>query len=138
MDRRSYALQPTRDHIVPVSRGGREKIICCITCNGIKADMLPEVWEAFMEEHPQWWLLTRMELRRIQRAARGLPTLRQKARRHRVLQGSSHAPVIVPKELIYGHREEGNTHRVTAVVEAPAKMETNFLETRTSRLSQGA
>lgn len=130
MDRKSYALQATRDHVMPICRGGGPKVVCCITCNGIKGDMLPDVWEAFMEAHPRWWTLSRLELRRIQRAARGLPTLRQKARRLRVRQGSPRTPVVVPKELIYGHREKGNTDPRAAMVEASAQVrETPVLET---------
>lgn len=100
MDRGNARLQPTRDHVIPRVRGGTLKIICCLACNGIKADMLPEVWAAFMAAHPGWWLLSRVELRAIRRKARGLVP-RKRARRY--LQGTAPAPpVIVPPPLIYG------------------------------------
>lgn len=101
MDRGDARLMPTRDHVIPVSRGGRTKIICCQTCNGMKADMLPAEWSAFMEDNPRWWKLTRVELRMIRRKARGLPPRR--SRRLRYLQGTAPAaPVVVPPPLIYG------------------------------------
>lgn len=101
MDRRDVRLHPTRDHVLPICRGGTQKIICCATCNGIKADMLPEVWNAFMEDHPGWWKLSRAELRAIRRKERGLAPRR--SRRLRWLQGTAPAaPIVVPPPLIYG------------------------------------
>lgn len=101
MDRRDARLHPTRDHVLPICRGGTQKIICCQTCNGIKADMLPEVWNAFMEDHPGWWKLSRLELRLVRRAARGLPP--RTPHHRRVLQGGAPtAPIVVPPPLIYG------------------------------------
>lgn len=45
----------TRDHVVPKSRGGREKVWACRQCNELKRDMLPNDWRAFMECYPEWW-----------------------------------------------------------------------------------
>lgn len=97
MNSRDVRLHATRDHVVPVSKGGKVKLICCITCNGIKGDMLPEQWGAFMAAHPSWWLLTKYELRVIRRAELGLPTIRH-ARRARAIK---RVAVVVPPELIY-------------------------------------
>lgn len=103
MNRADARLLPTRDHVIPICRGGKVKIICCQTCNGIKADMLPDVWNAFMDENPRWWALSRVELRMIKRQALGL-SVRKKSRRLRfVLQGTAPAPpVVVPPQLVYG------------------------------------
>jgi hypothetical protein len=46
---------PTRDHTFPKSLGGRKTVLACGTCNQIKGNMLPEVWQAFMEANPRWW-----------------------------------------------------------------------------------
>lgn len=94
MSSRDARLHPTRDHVTPVSKGGTRKLICCFTCNAVKADMLPEAWEAFRIAHPSWWLLTKLELRRIRRQALGLPS-----RRRRPYPKS---PIVVPPELIFG------------------------------------
>lgn len=103
MDRGSVRLHPTRDHVIPRCRGGTEKIICCLTCNGLKADMLPEEWSAYMMANPGWWLLSRAERRARRRA-----TLRQydhPDKRGNIIrrrQGSPPMPpVIVPPELIF-------------------------------------
>lgn len=48
-------LWPTRDHVVPLSKGGRETVWACFLCNQLKADMMPDDWEAFMASFPQWW-----------------------------------------------------------------------------------
>lgn len=105
MDRGSWKLVPTRDHVMPVSRGGTRKIICCLTCNGIKGDMLPQQWEIYMANNPGWWLLSKAE-RRQRRGAkqqkydypngngdliRGRPSR----------QGSEKLPVVVPPALIF-------------------------------------
>jgi hypothetical protein len=125
MDRRAAWLHPTRDHVLPRSRGGTRTIICCATCNGIKGDMLPLAWEAFMEANPRWWKLSRRELRLLRRDLVQADAFRRIGQR----QGAPPLPpVIVPKELIYGHGEEGNTDRVTAVVGSPAEMEARVLE----------
>jgi hypothetical protein len=109
MSRGDARLHPTRDHVIPVSRGGKVKIICCQTCNGIKADMLPGEWIIYMEENPGWWLLTRKERRERNRArlrVRGVPNQHgdyiRLLNRRRVRQGDAPAPpVIVPPELIW-------------------------------------
>ena len=46
-------LEPTRDHVTPKRNGGREIIICCRQCNGIKGHMLPEQWQSYMAANPQ-------------------------------------------------------------------------------------
>lgn len=104
MDRGDARLLPTRDHVIPLSLGGRTKIICCITCNGIKGNMLPGAWIVFMEQNPRWWLLSRMELRRIRRRAPDASGyIRERPiKRGGVRQGTAPAPpVIVPPELIW-------------------------------------
>lgn len=53
------ALRRTRDHVFPQSRGGSWTVPCCLACNQLKADMLPEQWRAFCEANPSWWLLFR-------------------------------------------------------------------------------
>lgn len=45
----------TRDHAIPKSHGGTLKVSCCIQCNGLKGNMTPDVWAAFMELFPRWW-----------------------------------------------------------------------------------
>lgn len=50
------AVIPTRDHVLPRSRGGRVTVPACWTCNNIKGDMTPQQWEAFMQANPQWWI----------------------------------------------------------------------------------
>lgn len=101
MDRASYRLQPTRDHTIPVCRGGGRIVISCLTCNGIKGDMMPETWEAFMAAHPGWWHLSKAELRRITRAPHGIVVPRRRHVRF-VRQGTPPAPpVVVPPELIW-------------------------------------
>lgn len=47
---------PTRDHVVPRSRGGTETVWCCHQCNQLKADMMPWDWAQFMKANPNWWL----------------------------------------------------------------------------------
>lgn len=43
----------TLDHIVPVSKGGVTRlnnlVLCCFTCNQIKADRTVEQWLAYLE-----------------------------------------------------------------------------------------
>lgn len=86
MNLHDFHLRPTWDHVVPKSRGGRERIVCCHKCNGIKGDIMPDQWAAYMAANPGWWLLTRAE-RRARRVAR---------------QGSAPAPpTVVPPVLIY-------------------------------------
>lgn len=105
MDRRHYWLEPTRDHVVPESRGGRAKIICCRLCNTVKGDAMPERWAAFMIAYPGWWLRTKAELRRAWRTlpADASAQLVIEWPRPPVRQGSPPAaPVVVPPELIFG------------------------------------
>lgn len=56
---RHTELTATIDHIIPLSRGGTNRIenlrLACAACNGRKGDMLPDEWAAFMRKHPGWW-----------------------------------------------------------------------------------
>lgn len=101
MDRGNRRLMPTRDHVLPASRGGTVKIICCLTCNGLKADMMPDEWAGFMEANPGWWVLSRAEMRARRRLAgrlRGVLNVHG----NYVRQGTPPLPpVIVPTELIW-------------------------------------
>lgn len=47
---------PTRDHVYPKSLGGTKTVWACVTCNNMKANMLPEDWRDFMDENPRWWI----------------------------------------------------------------------------------
>lgn len=70
MTRGNASLVATVDHVVPRNKGGgnsRENtVLACRRCNGIKSDMMPEEWAAFMTAHPKWWL-TRAERRKTRR-----------------------------------------------------------------------
>lgn len=99
MNRADRKLHATRDHINPRCRGGGPIVVACITCNGIKGNMLHDVWQAFMAAHPSWWTLTKYELRMIQRAAIGLPTVPRKRAVRFV--SARRLPVVVPPSLIY-------------------------------------
>lgn len=46
---------PTRDHVLPKSRGGQVTVLTCYQCNQMKSNALPEDWERFMRENPEWW-----------------------------------------------------------------------------------
>jgi hypothetical protein len=101
MDVANFHLRPTRDHVIPRSRGGREKVICCWKCNSLKGDMMPDEWAAYMAANPGWWLLTRAQRkhsRRIAARKRGVPNK----------QGHKIMPVVVPPELIWRTRDESS------------------------------
>lgn len=49
------ATHPTRDHVMPRSKGGRKTVWACTKCNNAKGNMLPEEWELFMLKFPEWW-----------------------------------------------------------------------------------
>lgn len=49
------SVAATKDHYLPQSVGGKEVVPCCIQCNKIKADMLPQEWVQFMVNNPVWW-----------------------------------------------------------------------------------
>lgn len=103
MDKRSFKLRPTRDHVIPSSRGGTVKIVCCNKCNSIKADMMPAAWATYMVQNPGWWTLSKAERRRRRRAIHD-PTITWPARVRQ--RGSAPLPpVIVPPELIYTPEE---------------------------------
>jgi hypothetical protein len=48
----------TKDHIVPITRGGVRKVWCCRQCNGLKANMLLDEWHTFMARYPEWWKMS--------------------------------------------------------------------------------
>lgn len=56
---RLTGLERTRDHYIPLSRGGKnvkENIRpACYRCNSIKGNMMPDEWDQFMRENPLWW-----------------------------------------------------------------------------------
>jgi HNH endonuclease len=94
MDKNSETLSATRDHTVPRCRGGSKSaiVICCRKCNGLKGDMLPAEWAAYMTANPGWW-----QTREQKRAEKW-----KVRRKRRELQGyPPPGPVVVPPELIY-------------------------------------
>lgn len=99
MDRNNPRLVPTRDHVVPESKGGREILIACYTCNTIKGDMMPDVWCAFMETFPRWWALSKAELRRCRRENFFTPGYKPPRRLRDLV--ANRRPCVVPPELIY-------------------------------------
>lgn len=46
---------PTKDHVVPKSKGGKLTVLACFQCNQIKSDMMPDQWEEFCRKNPMWW-----------------------------------------------------------------------------------
>lgn len=108
MDRRDFWREPTRDHVIPESQGGKIKIICCRLCNTVKADYAPERWAAFMLHCPGWWLRTKAELRRARRTLPigAVAVLKIEWPKPPELQGEPPArPVIVPPELVFVGKE---------------------------------
>lgn len=99
MNRDEPRRAPTRDHIVPESKGGRETLIACYTCNTIKGDMMPDVWCAFMETFPRWWDLSKAALRRARRENFFTPGY--KPPKHMRDLVARRPPCVVPPELIY-------------------------------------
>jgi hypothetical protein len=97
-------LAPTRDHSIPRVHGGRKTktIGCCFQCNNIKDNMMPEMWQAFMDKNPKWWLLDR---RRLWRARRGLiapvRNTPKSIAASKPKQGSPKIIVVVPPDLIF-------------------------------------
>lgn len=71
------ATHPTRDHVMPKSKGGRKTVWCCFKCNNAKGDMLPAEWERFMRDFPNWWAVPGREAkgRRVILAAREKPKM---------------------------------------------------------------
>jgi hypothetical protein len=51
------STHPTKDHVVPKSKGGRETIIACSKCNNAKGNMMPDEWAAFMARFPNFWAI---------------------------------------------------------------------------------
>lgn len=99
-------LAPTRDHVVPRSRGGTRKIVCCSRCNHVKRNLMPDEWEAFMAANPGWWLLPDRALRiahrehRRGRAQRAVVALESDA--DLVRGRPSRAPVVLPSRFAAG------------------------------------
>ena len=56
----------TRDHIMPVARGGTRKVPCCRQCNQLKGSLHPASWRVFTDNFPRWWknFSTNQEVRR--------------------------------------------------------------------------
>lgn len=56
-------LTATIDHFIPMSKGGAASgdncVIACNFCNNLKADLLPDEWQAFMDANPCWWTTAR-------------------------------------------------------------------------------
>lgn len=52
-------LRATVDHKFPVSRGGTDElenlVNACSACNNMKGDMIPDEWNQFCSENPEWW-----------------------------------------------------------------------------------
>lgn len=120
-------LAPTRDHVVPKSRGGRAVVVCCITCNGIKGNMLPEEWESFMAAHPEWWKLTKLELRAIWRAPRKAARDEKWGPRRYLRQGTTTgAAGGVPPKYIWPSRAAGlrtlTPELIASTIEQDAKL----------------
>ena len=63
MNHRDPKLRATRVHEIPESKGGTRIILACHQCNQIKGNMMPEVWAMFMRRCPQWWKMTKTEIR---------------------------------------------------------------------------
>jgi hypothetical protein len=57
MDERAPYLRPTRDHVIPKSRGGRSIVIACHACNQLKGAMCLDAWIEVMRQVPEWWKL---------------------------------------------------------------------------------
>lgn len=56
--RQSHPLRVTVDHVQPKVQGGVDDgntVLCCQTCNRVKGDLPPDVWETFMQTNPRWW-----------------------------------------------------------------------------------
>jgi len=60
---------PTRDHVIPLSRGGSDRIenivICCLECNGLKGALLPDEFAAWKDGRA-----TRLDIRSPPKRAR--------------------------------------------------------------------
>lgn len=51
----SSRVAETRDHVHPLSKGGKVTVPSCRQCNTIKGDMLFPDWQLFMAANPEWW-----------------------------------------------------------------------------------
>jgi len=54
-DEGDWDRRPSVDHVVPRSKGGKEKVWCCTKCNGMKGDMLPDEWRIFRSRNQDWF-----------------------------------------------------------------------------------
>lgn len=50
---------------MPKSKGGRQTVPCCFTCNQLKGSKKPEKWQKFMIENPEWWKRSRIPHKNI-------------------------------------------------------------------------
>lgn len=71
--KRNDPLTRTRDHVIPLSKGGtnarENKVIACLRCNNLKGDMMPDEWQAYMDANPQWFDRTKRERKEAKMAA---------------------------------------------------------------------
>jgi len=102
MDIYSLRLLPTRDHIVPRIKGGRETVVCCKFCNSLKGHMMPDEWDAFRAAFQGYWKFSPRDRRlalakhkQIYVPGRGPRELRHSK------PVSRRRPIVVPPELIY-------------------------------------
>lgn len=62
---RRSVLRLTRDHVIPLSLGGKDKrrniVMACQACNEVKGNMPPEDWEAVMAQVPCWWRIAKVK-----------------------------------------------------------------------------
>ena len=63
MDKRSVNLRPTKDHYIPKCKDGKITVRACAQCNTIKGDMMPDMWNRFMQLFPTYWKMSNAELR---------------------------------------------------------------------------
>lgn len=102
MDIYGTSLVPTRDHIIPKIKGGREVLICCKFCNNLKGHMMPDEWDAFRAAFTGYWKFTprdrRLALAKHKRDYVPIIGPRKVPRHH---SPRRRPPVVVPPELIY-------------------------------------
>lgn len=102
MDIFHQKLLPTRDHIIPKIRGGRDVLICCKFCNNLKGHMMPDEWDAFRAAFTGYWNFSPRDRRAaLAKHKRDYVPGRghRKAARNPIIR--RRAPVVVPPELIF-------------------------------------
>jgi len=121
-------LAPTRDHYLPQSQGGTgaDIVIACLQCNGIKGDMMPAQWAAFMAAFAGWWKLGPGALRKarwtintpgIAHAQAEATAILSKPRN--VPRHQAGPPLVVPPELIWPVAATARPACALAPAEAP-------------------